>query len=171
MLRIYLECPIHCIGTVGCQKFVQYIRMLWPGQFILIAAVAHKLNSITGPLRHKNQSKHLLVVRKMQYSYLKSINFIGLLFQYFFQFCDFFCISHFFWIVIEFSCTTVGLDKATTSLQISAASPLSHRAFCTPCYSCSLWNKTSYTFFVQYNIYINKTLSKSDIFKSILWFW
>ena len=31
-----------CTWTVGCQKFVQYIRMLWPGRFILGKSVHYE---------------------------------------------------------------------------------------------------------------------------------
>ena len=40
-LRVLFK-TILCTWTVGCQKIVQYIRMLWPGRFILIESVATK---------------------------------------------------------------------------------------------------------------------------------
>ena len=37
---LIIRCWVLSIWTVGCQKFVQYIRILWPGRFILVESVA-----------------------------------------------------------------------------------------------------------------------------------
>ena len=43
-----------CICTIGCQKFVQYIHMLYPGRFILFESVgAFKKVNVTFVIFHK----------------------------------------------------------------------------------------------------------------------
>ena len=39
LLKEFFQEKFCCAWAVGCRKFVQYIRMLWPGRFILVESV------------------------------------------------------------------------------------------------------------------------------------
>ena len=40
-----------CTRAVGCRKFVQYMRMLYPGRFILVESVYAEISSNKGIYR------------------------------------------------------------------------------------------------------------------------